>query len=56
LLLVSGGKDRENLAIRQFVALVDGRNEKAVKNGKVGGGNYKVILRCSYIVCIGEVK
>jgi len=43
LLLVSGGKDTDNLAIRQFVDLVDGRKGKAVKaerarRGAVIGG------------------
>jgi len=38
LLLVSGGKDRENLAIRQFVALVDGRSGKAMKAERAGRG------------------
>jgi hypothetical protein len=43
LLLVSGGKDRENLAIRQFVDFVDERSGKAMKaerarRGAVIGG------------------
>jgi len=62
LLLVSGGKDTDNLLIRQFVDLVDGRNGKAMKAERagrgavIGGLSFSVpivILYCLYIVCIG---
>jgi len=38
LLIVSGGKDTDNLAIRQFVDLVDRRNGKAMKAERAGRG------------------
>jgi len=64
LLIVSGGKDTDNLAIRQFVDLVDGRNGKAVKAERAGRGAVIgglsfgvpiVFLYRLYIVCISFV-
>jgi hypothetical protein len=45
LLLVSGGKDTDNLLIRQFVDLVVGRNGKAERAGRgavIGGLSFGV--------------
>jgi len=38
LLLVSGGKDTDNLLIRQFVDLVNERSGKAMKAERAGRG------------------
>jgi len=50
LLLVSGCKDTDNLAIRQFVDLVVGRSGKAMKAERAGRG--AVIIRLSFGVPI----
>jgi hypothetical protein len=50
LLLVSGGKDRDNLLIRQFVDLVDEKSGKAMKAERAGRG--AVIIRLSFSVPI----